>query len=122
LYSDKSLEGEYILIRTFLLKTKNTSMAGGWKLKFTFYVMETTHERLQLNKWSCVLWTITNICKAFISIIIFFDGAFGCSGISKFWVYAWTNAEIHCVTLCNFGLCHIFVSYLSSYFKIWCNL
>jgi hypothetical protein len=48
---------------------------------------------------------------SFTWIIIFFDGAFEYGGISK----CFRNAELLCVEFCNFGQCHISVSYLSSY-------
>jgi hypothetical protein len=44
-------------------KTKNATIAAGWKLKFAFYFMETIHEALHWDKWSFVQWKITDICK-----------------------------------------------------------
>jgi hypothetical protein len=45
-----NLKGEQVLIRPLKRKTKNMYMAGGRKLKFTFYFMERTHELLHLDK------------------------------------------------------------------------
>jgi hypothetical protein len=50
-------------------------------VKFTFYFIETTHERLHVDK---VLYNIMNVPTSFIPTIIFFDGAFECGGGSKF--------------------------------------
>jgi hypothetical protein len=58
LYANRSSEDEQLLIRPILREPKNTSMAGGWKLKLTFYFMKTTHEPLYLDKWSFVHWKI----------------------------------------------------------------
>jgi hypothetical protein len=51
-------------------------MAGCWKLKFTSYFMEATHEPLHWDKRSLVLWNIMDIPTSFIWIIIFFDQVF----------------------------------------------
>jgi hypothetical protein len=50
LNAKRSSKYEQLLIRPLLRKIKNTNMAGGWKLKRTFYFMETTQEPLQLDK------------------------------------------------------------------------
>jgi hypothetical protein len=52
LYADRYSEDKQLLIRPLLREAKNTNMAGGCNLKFTFYFMETTHEPLQSDKWS----------------------------------------------------------------------
>jgi hypothetical protein len=52
LYADGSLKDGQLLIRLLLQKNENTNIVGGWKLKFTFYFMEKTHELLHLEKWS----------------------------------------------------------------------
>jgi hypothetical protein len=75
-----------------------------------------THEPLHLDKQNLVKLKIVDIPVSFIWIIDIFDGAFYYGGISKFWGYDGTNAELLCVECCNFGQCHIFVNYLSSYF------
>jgi hypothetical protein len=70
--------------------------------------MEKTHELMHLGKWSFVHRKIMDIPTSFIWIIIFFDEAFEYGGISKFWGYVGTNAELLCVEFCNFGQFHIF--------------
>jgi hypothetical protein len=79
-------------------------MAGGWKLKFIFYILNTTHEPLYLDKWSFVWWKIMDIPTTFIWIVIFFDGAFEYGGRSKFWGYIGPNAEPLCVEFCTFAI------------------
>jgi hypothetical protein len=54
LYADKSLENRQLLIKPLLWETKDTNIAGGWSLKFTFRFMETTHEPLHLNKQNLI--------------------------------------------------------------------
>jgi hypothetical protein len=49
-----SSNNKQLLIRTLLRKTKNTNMVGGWKLKFTFDFMNTTHEPLHLDELSFI--------------------------------------------------------------------
>jgi hypothetical protein len=56
MYVERSLEDEQLLIRQLLQECKNVNMAGGWKLKFTFCILERTHEPLHLVKWSFVRW------------------------------------------------------------------
>jgi hypothetical protein len=51
----RSSKGEQLLIRPFLSKTKNTNITAVWMLKFIVRFVETTHERLHLNKWTLVL-------------------------------------------------------------------
>jgi hypothetical protein len=53
------------------------------------------------------------IPTSFTLVSVLFDKAFKYDGV-KFWGYAGTNAELLCVELCNFVLCHILVNYLSS--------
>jgi hypothetical protein len=36
------------------VKTKITNFEGGWVLEFIFWFIETTHERLELDKWGLV--------------------------------------------------------------------
>jgi hypothetical protein len=90
-------------------------MAGGRKLKFTFYFMESTHEPLHLDKLSFERRQIIDIPTSFIWIIIFLDGAFEYGGISKLWGYVGKRAKLICVELCNFVQCHILASYLCCY-------
>jgi hypothetical protein len=106
---------EQILIRPLSRESKNMNMAGGWKLKFTFYFMYRTLEQLLLVKWSAVHWNIMviGLPYSFIWIIIFLDGAFEYAGISRF--YVGTNAELLCVEFCNFVQCHILLGYLCCY-------
>jgi hypothetical protein len=76
-YVYRSSEDQQLLIRQFFLRqTKNTNMAGSWNLKFTFCFMKTTHEPLNVDKWSLKLWKIMDIPTSFIWIIIFFGGVF----------------------------------------------
>jgi hypothetical protein len=85
LYSDRSSEDKQLFIRSFLRETKNTNMAGGWMLKQTYCLMETTHEPLQLDKRNVVQWKIMRIPKSFIWINLFFNRPFkyGDGGILK---------------------------------------
>jgi hypothetical protein len=76
LYADSSLEDEQLLTGTLLRESKSTNIAGGWKLKFTFYFMERTHEPLHLVKWSFVHGKVMDIPTSFIWIFIFFDWGF----------------------------------------------
>jgi hypothetical protein len=91
---------------------------GGWKLKFTFYYKQTTHEQLHLDKWSFVQLKIMDIPTSLIWTIIFFGEIFKYGGISKFWGYFGINAEPLCVEFCNFVQWHTFVNYLSCYYYI----
>jgi hypothetical protein len=50
LYADTSLEDEQLLIRPLLRESKNINMAGGSKLKFTFYFIQRTHKPLHLSQ------------------------------------------------------------------------
>jgi hypothetical protein len=43
---------EQLLMRPFSEGKKNVNVEGGWKLKFVFCFMETTHEPLHLDKRS----------------------------------------------------------------------
>jgi hypothetical protein len=104
LYTNRSSEDEQLLIRPLLRESKNTHKSGSWKLKFAFYFIDRTHELLHLD-----------IPSSFIWIIISFDCPSEYGGISKFWCYAGTHAELLRVEFCNFWQCHVFVSYLSSY-------
>jgi hypothetical protein len=99
-----------------LQESKNMNLAGSWMLKFAFCFMERTNEPLHLDKWTLVHWKIMDMPTSFIWIIIFFDGAFECGGISKLWGYVGTNTELLCVEFCNFVECHVFLSYLSCYY------
>jgi hypothetical protein len=117
LCSDRSLEDEQLLLRSLLWESKNVNMAGGWKLKLTFYFMERTHEPLHLDKLSFVCWKTMDIPTRFIWIISFFDGSSEYGGISKLWGYVRINAELLCVEFCSFLQCHISVSYLSYCFN-----
>jgi hypothetical protein len=65
--------------------------------------MDRTHGPLHLNKLSFLHWKIMDISTTSIWIIIFFDGSF--------------EYDVMSGQKLNFGQCHIFVSYLSSYFK-----
>jgi hypothetical protein len=67
LYAHISLEDEQLLIRPLLRESKNVNITGGWKLTFSFYFMNRTHEPLHLDKWSFVVyWKIMNITTSFI--------------------------------------------------------
>jgi hypothetical protein len=76
LYADRSSMNKQLLVTPLFRKTRNTNMAGGWNLKYIFYVMERTREPLHLDKWSFVHWKIMDTPTSFICIIIFFDVAF----------------------------------------------
>jgi hypothetical protein len=52
-YADRSSKDKQLLIRPLLWKSKNTNMAGSWKLKFTLHFMERTHELLHLRQMTC---------------------------------------------------------------------
>jgi hypothetical protein len=60
------LEDEQLLIRPLLRECGNMNMAGGRKLKFTFYFMESTHEPLHLDKLSFERRQIMGISTSFI--------------------------------------------------------
>jgi hypothetical protein len=84
-YADRSSKDEQLLMLPLLWKAKNMNMAGSWKLKFTFYFMERTHEPLllQSDKLSYVQWKIMHIPTSFIWLIIVFGEAFEYRGGSK---------------------------------------
>jgi hypothetical protein len=71
LYADRALKNEKLSVRPILQKSKNTNMAGGWRLKFTFSFMETTQEQFHLDKWSSVQWKLVDMRTKFIWIIFF---------------------------------------------------
>jgi hypothetical protein len=48
--TDRYTECEQFLIRPVLWDYKYVNMAGSWKLNFTFYFIEGTHEALHLKK------------------------------------------------------------------------
>jgi hypothetical protein len=62
LYADSSSDARQLLLRPLLRETKNMNMMGCWKLKWTYCLMETTHETLHLDKqiwynerqWTCL--------------------------------------------------------------------
>jgi hypothetical protein len=91
LYADRYLEDEQILIRPLWRESKSMNMADGWKLKFTFYIMDRSQEPLNLVKWSFVHWKIMGMPASFISTTIFFNGAFEHGSISKLWGYVETS-------------------------------
>jgi hypothetical protein len=92
---------------------QNMNMAFGWKLKFTFYFMDSTHEPLHLDKWSLVHWKVMDIPTRFIRIVIFLTELLNMAAFRNCEVLCWD--KLHCVECCNFVKCHIFVSYLSCY-------
>jgi hypothetical protein len=116
LYGDRPLTDKQLSFLPLLRKIKNTNMADGWKLKFTFYFKAITREPLHLENLSFTHWKIMYIPRSFIWIIIFFDGAFEYGGGSEFWGYVGRDTELLCAKYCNFLQCRIFVSYLSWYF------
>jgi hypothetical protein len=109
-------EDEQLSIRPLFRESKNTNMAGGWKLKFTFYAVLRSHEPLHLllDKLGFLHWNIMDIPTTFIWIIVFLDGAHEYGDFSKLCDSVGTNAVLLCVEFSNFG-CHISVGYLSSY-------
>jgi hypothetical protein len=121
LYADRSSEDEQLSITPLVRESKNTNMAGGWMLKFTFYFMGSTHELSHLDNWSSVPWKIMDVPTSFVWTIIFFDGAFEYGGISKFWAYVGSNAELLCADLCNYGRCRVFVNCFILYCQILYN-
>jgi hypothetical protein len=48
LYADRSWKDEQL----YAVKVKEINVVAGWKLKFIFCSMETTHELLHSDKWS----------------------------------------------------------------------
>jgi hypothetical protein len=107
LYADRSSEDEELVIKPLLWKTKNTKIASGGKLKFTFYSVERTHEPLRLNEWSSEHWKVTHMQALFELFYLMEFFQYGC--ISKLWGYVGTNAELNCVELCNFVQCKLFI-------------
>jgi hypothetical protein len=65
-----------LLVRPLSRETKITNMAGGWKVKYTFYFIERSHEPLYVDQLSFVQSKIMDIPTSFTLIIIFFDVAF----------------------------------------------
>jgi hypothetical protein len=61
----------FVLVKSFLWKKKNTNVESGWILKFTFCFMEITHELLHLKKQNLVLKKITDIPTTFISVVLY---------------------------------------------------
>jgi hypothetical protein len=72
-------------------------MAGGWKLKLEFCFMETTHEPLDLRKWSVIQWKIMDIPARWILIVILFHWALKYADGAKFWGYVRKKDELICV-------------------------
>jgi hypothetical protein len=106
LYADRYLEDEQLSIWPLLREFKNVNMVGSWKLKFTLYFMERSHEPLHLEKRSFVLWRIMDMPTSLIWIIVFFDRPFEYGGSSKLGGYFGTNTELLCIEFCNFE--HLF--------------
>jgi hypothetical protein len=61
LYADRSSKDKQLLVMSLWRKTKNASMAVGWKFKYVYYFMEGTHEQLHLDIWRFVHWKIIDI-------------------------------------------------------------
>jgi hypothetical protein len=105
-YADRSSKDKQLLVRPLLWKTKNTNIAGSWKLKFTFYFALATRTVALLGKWCFVQWKIMDIRTSFILITLFFDEVPKYGGGSKFWGYDGINNEPLCIELCIFVQCH----------------
>jgi hypothetical protein len=73
-----------ILMRPLQRETKNTNLAGRWKLKRTYCLTEKTREPLNLDKRNLVQWKTVDMRTSFIWIIIDCRPfAYGDSGIFK---------------------------------------
>jgi hypothetical protein len=100
--------------KTTFLKSKHKNVEGGWKLKFIFCFMETTHKPLHIflvKVWyNKISWTYRQVL--FESLFVWQAVKYGDN--EKFWAFAGTEVAPSCEEFWNVQF-HIFAYYLTCY-------